>query len=491
MMRKLATTLAVTGVLAGPLAAQEPVDRAMLARIRAEGLERSRAPEMFDHLVNVIGPRLTASPAYKQAADWAVAQLTSWGVGNPRLETFEFGRGWTLEKLTLEMTAPRYSPLLGYAQAWTPPTKGVIAGTPIYLGDHTAEQIEALGERLRGAIVLPVRPQTQFRAADRPQPADTEERVRIGAPPGSNSQGATSNQNLNALLQRFGAGVVVRPNHGHHGTVFVLGSRNTQDDAIPSVVLAAEHYNMIARAVQARAPVQLRVEVGVRYHTADTNGYNVIAEIPGTDPTVGTEVVLAGAHLDSWHSATGATDNADGVVAALEAVRILKAIGARPRRTIRIALWGGEEQGLLGSRAYVERHLAGDANRAARDKLYLYLNDDPGTGATYGFYLEQNAAIKPIFDAWLEPFKDLGAKKNVIDGIGNTDHLSFTRAGMPGFTAIKDYANYDVRTHHTNMDLFERVREEDLKQSAIVLASFLYHAAMREGRLPAAGATQN
>lgn len=284
---------------------------------------------------------------------------------------------------------------------------------------------------------------------------------------------------------------MLRPSQGQHGTLFVLGRRNTPDDAVPSVVLAAEHYNMLVRLLQAGAPVELRVEVGSRYHAEDTNGYNVIAEIPGVDPALRDEIVMAGAHLDSWHSSPGATDNADGVVAALEAIRILHAVDARPRRTIRVALWGGEEQGLLGSRAYVERHLAGDANRAARENLYVYFNDDPGTGATYGFYLEENDAVKPIFDAWLEPFGDLGTKKNVIDAIGSTDHLSFTRAGMPGFNTIKDYVAYDVRTHHTNTDFFERVRERDLQQSAIVLASFLYHAAMRDGPLPTAGAADH
>jgi Zn-dependent M28 family amino/carboxypeptidase len=194
--------------------------------------------------------------------------------------------------------------------------------------------------------------------------------------------------------------------------------------------------------------------------------------------------VLLGAHLDSWHSATGATDNADGVAELLEAARILQTLGAKPRRTLRFALWGGEEQGLLGSRAWADQHLAGDANAAARDKFYLYLNDDPGTGAVYGWYLEENAAIAPVFDAWLAPLRDLGAKKNVMDKIGNTDHLSFTRLGLPAFNTIKDYVEYDVRTHHTNTDFYERISEQDLKQSAIVLAVFAWQAATRAGPLP-------
>jgi hypothetical protein len=476
--------LVAAALLPQPLAAQEPVDHAMIARIRAEGLERSRVNALFDHLSNVIGPRLTASPAYLRSAEWARDRLREWGLEQARLEPFEFGRGWTLEQLTIELTAPRYFPVIGYPEAWTPSTRGQLEGEPLYVGDKSAAEIEALGERLRGAIVLATQPQAAFIESDRPQPADAQERVRTGAPGSVRARSEAPAQEVNRLLRAHGAGVVLRPNQGEHGTIFVLGSRNTPDDAVPAVVLAAEHYNMIARMVMAGEPVRMRVQVATRYHTADTNGYNVIAEIPGTDPALSAQVVLAGAHLDSWHAATGATDNADGVAAALEAVRILKAVGARPRRTIRIALWGGEEQGLLGSRAYAQQHLAGDANAAARENLYVYFNDDPGTGKTYGFYLEQNAALAPIFDAWLAPFRDLGAKRNVIDGIGSTDHVTFTRAGMPGFTAIKDYVDYDVRTHHTNTDFFERVNEEDLKQSAVVLASFLYHAAMREAPLP-------
>jgi carboxypeptidase Q len=213
---------------------------------------------------------------------------------------------------------------------------------------------------------------------------------------------------------------------------------------------------------------------------------NVLAELPGTDPVLRQEVVLIGAHLDSWHAGVGAADNADGVAVAMEAMRILRALDARPRRTIRIALWGGEEQGLLGSRAHVERHLAGPANAAAREALSVYLNDDPGAGPTYGWYMEGNEAAKSIFDAWLEPLRDLGMRRNVIEGIPSTDQLSFTRVGVPGFTAIKEYREYDTRTHHTNADHHERVREEDLRQSAIVLASFAWHAATREERIPRA-----
>jgi Zn-dependent M28 family amino/carboxypeptidase len=252
------------------------------------------------------------------------------------------------------------------------------------------------------------------------------------------------------------------------------------------VVLAGEHYNMIARMVQRGTPVTLRVRVQGRLLDQDRNTYNVLAEIPGTDPALRPQVVMLGAHLDSWHTGTGATDNADGSAAAMEAFRILKATGLPARRTLRLALWSGEEQGLLGARAYVRAHLEGDANRAARDALSVYFNIDPGKGPIYGWFLENNADVAPIFDAWLAPFKDLGARRNVRMGIGNTDHLAFIAAGVPGFNPVQDYVDYDVREHHTNVDTSERVKEQDLRQNAIILASFVYHAAMRNDPIPSA-----
>jgi carboxypeptidase Q len=265
--------------------------------------------------------------------------------------------------------------------------------------------------------------------------------------------------------------------------MFVLG-RDQGENALPSVIVAGEHYNMIARMLGAGLPVKLRVNVQTRYLEADRSGYNVLAELPGTDPTVKDEVVMLGAHLDSWHSAPGATDNADGSAVVLEAMRILTSISAAPRRTIRVALWGGEEQGLLGSRAYVQQHLAGDANAAARERFSVYFNIDPGSGPIYGWYMQGKDAARPLMDGWLEPLKSLGARKNVPDSIGNTDHLSFTAVGLPGFNPVQDYVNYDVRTHHTNVDTFERVREADLKQAAIIMASFAYRAAMHKERMP-------
>jgi carboxypeptidase Q len=240
---------------------------------------------------------------------------------------------------------------------------------------------------------------------------------------------------------------------------------------------------MLARLAASGTSVELSVELRTRYYQDDLNTHNVIAEIPGTDAALRDEIVLVGAHLDSWHTANGATDNGDGVVAVMEAMRILAALGAQPRRTIRVALWSGEEQGLLGARAYVAQHFA---TAAARDRLAVYLNDDPGSGRTLGFYMEGNAEAKRIFDAWLEPLRDLGVRRNIIEGIGSTDHVPFNDIGLPGFNAIKDFDGYDERTRHTNADYPERMSEDELKQSAIVLATFAWHAAMRNGRIPRA-----
>lgn len=483
MIGKLFASLVCFSFLfAVPLRAQEPVDRAVIAKIRDEGLNRSQVLKMFTHFTEVIGPRLTGTPQVKAASEYGKARLAEWGLDNPRLEAWEFGRGWALEKFSVEMIEPRYMPLVGYPEAWSASTAGELTGKPVLLGSKTAADIEKMKGQLKGAIVFSQPLQTYFERADRKQPTLFDEPVPIGQPRApAGSQPMITGAAMNKLLFESGAGVVIRPNRGEHGTLFVLG-RDNAEAAMPSVVLSAEHYNMIVRMIELGVAVKLRVNVQTKFLTDDKNGYNVLAELPGSD--LRDETVMIGAHVDSWHSSTGATDNADGSAVALEAMRILKAIGVKPRRTIRMALWSGEEQGLHGSRKYVEKHLAGDANKAARDKFYAYFNLDPGSGPIYGWYLENNDAVKPIFDAWLEPFKDLGARRNVLQPIGSTDHVSFIRAGIAGFNPVQDYVDYDIRTHHTNVDTYERVKEQDLKQCAIVLASFAYHAAMRAERLP-------
>jgi len=483
-MKRLVIVLASILVLSTSANAQEPVDLQTIAQIKQEGLERSQVLEAYNMFTNVIGPRLTGTPAFKEAADYAAERLEAWGLENVHLESWDFGRGWTLEGLTIEMREPRYFPIIGYPEAWTPSTDGEITATPIYIGNKTAAELEELEPQLRGAIVLLTPPQTEFIKEDRLQPAATMESVRLGAPRFLRAEGPVGRRELYTLAQEAGAAVMLQPTQGEHGTMFVLGRRSTTNDAVSSIVVASEHYNMIVRLLEAGMEPTVRVNLQTRYHEDDTNGYNVLAEIPGTDPELRDEVVLIGAHLDSWHSSPGGTDNADGSASTMEAMRILKAIGVQPRRTIKMALWGGEEEGLLGAREWVERHLAGDENREAFEKFSVYFNNDPGYGKIYGFHAEENEAAKAIMDLWLAPLEDVGALRNVIEGVGSTDHVPFVRLGVPGFNAIQEYHDYDVRTHHTNMDFYERVEEYDLKQAAIVLATFAYQAAMRDERMP-------
>ncbi|MBI3402004.1 MAG: M20/M25/M40 family metallo-hydrolase [Acidobacteria bacterium] len=494
MMRKLALVGVLVVAWTGLGSGQSASDRGILDRIRAEGLQHSQVEKVFSMLTVEIGPRLTASPAHKRAAEFVRAELASYGLDNPRLDPWQFGRGWSLEKLTLELVEPRYMPLVGYADGWSASTSGEIVATPVFIGGKTPEQVDAMRAQLKGAIVMTQPMMANFVRKDRPNPTADDYAPNSAAYATSVGQagrgrgagaGPTPAQRIAQTLKNAGAGVLLKPSIGEHGTVFVTG-RDGGPGAVPSITLSGEHYNMIARSLE-RPGVQVRVRVNVQgrfYDNDGGNAYNVIAELPGTDPVLKDEVVMIGGHLDSWHTGVGATDNADGSATAIEAMRILKAIGARPRRTIRVALWGGEEQGLLGSKAWVQQHLAGDANAAARAKFDTYFNIDNGTGKIYGWYLQNNTEALPIFDSWLEPLKSLGAKRNTIEPVGSTDHLSFIDAGVQGFNPVQDYVNYDIRTHHTNMDTEDRLDMNDIKQAAIVMATYAYNAANLDRKIP-------
>jgi carboxypeptidase Q len=478
---------------AGVIAHTQSGDGTMFEKIRAEGMDHSQVAPVFEQLTVSIGPRLTASPAHKRAAEWMRDRLAADGLSNAHLEPWKFGRGWTLDQITIEMIEPRYMPLIGYADAWSPSTARELVAAPVFAPMRTPEEIAALKDRLKGAIVMSQPILTNFVRKDRPNPTDPGYEPNSAAYATSVGQrgrgpaAETPQQRAQRLSQAFHdaeVGVVLKPSTGEHGTVFVTG-RDNGASAYPVVTLSAEHYNMVARMIEQKIPVKLRVNVKTTFYDADGgNAFNVIAELPGSDPAVSDEAVMIGGHLDSWHTGVGATDNADGATTVTEAMRILKAVGARPRRTIRVALWGGEEQGLLGSKAWVDAHLAGDANRAAREKFDVYFNIDNGTGPIYGFYLQDEPSIQPLFDRWLAPLKALGARKNTLEPIGSTDHLSFINAGVPGFNPIQDYVNYDVRTHHTNMDTVERLQEKDIQQAAIAMAWFAYQSAMVDERLP-------
>jgi hypothetical protein len=480
--------------LAGAAQSQTPAERNLLARMHSEAFEHSQAQAVFDMLTVTIGPRLTASPAYRRAAEWTRDRLASYGLENARLEPWQFGRGWTLEKLTVEMIEPRYLALVGYADGWASSTSGEIAAAPVFIGGKSPEEVEALRSKLKGAIVLTQLAMTNFVRADRPQPSDPAYvplsaayatgvgRGRAPAPP----PGPTPAGRIAKSLREAGAAVLVKPSRGEHGTVFVTG-RDEGPGAVPSVTLSAEHYNLIVQMLEQNVPVKLRINLQSKYFDDDGGkAYNVLAELAGADPAVRDEVVMIGAHLDSWHTGTGATDNADGVTTVMEAMRILKVIAARPRRTIRVALWGGEEQGLVGSRAWVKQHLAGPENAATREKFDVYLNIDNGTGPIYGWYLENREALLSLFDQWLKPLRQFGARRNILEPIGATDHVSFNEVGVPGFNPIQDYTNYDTRTHHTNMDTADRVEIHDIHEAALVMAWFAYQAAMADQKIPRA-----
>lgn len=475
-MKRIPIALAIAA-LCTTAAAQDRVDFSVIEKIKAEGMERSKVLETFDYLTTVIGPRLTNSPAHKRAIAWTQEQMKAMGLRDVKAEPFQFGRGWTLNKVTIEMVEPRYMPLIGYPRGWAPSTPGRIVATPVWMPGLEEADMKAQAGKLNGAILFTSPIQQYAIRADRPaasgdlkQPSPAPVR-----PPNLNAE-------RHAQLKAEGVAVAIEPNIGEHGTVFVTG-RDMGPNSVTSIVLASEHYNLVARMLQQKIPVKLAIEVQGTYNE-EKQAHNVLGEIEGTDNAIKDEIVMVGAHLDSWHTATGATDNADGSATVLEALRILKTLNVRPRRTIRAALWGGEEQGLLGSRAWVAQHLAGDRNKAARDKFSVYFNLDNGYPPISGFYMEGNDPARLIMAEWLKPFAGLGAIMPSPGHIGATDHLSFLDVGVPGFQAVQEYINYDVRTHHTNVDFSERIEPNALKQAATVMAGVLYQAAMREGTFP-------
>jgi hypothetical protein len=476
-MKKASLVLVAVAALSVGIGAQDRVDFGVIEQIKAEGMQRSKILETFDYLVTAIGPRLTNSPAYRRAVDWTQGQMKAMGLSNVHTEPFQFGRGWALNKLTIEMVEPRYMPLIGYTRGWSPSTPGRVVATPVWIPGLEDAAMKAQAGKLKGAILLTSPIQQYAIRADRPAASGDLK------PPSPRPTGPPQlNAERLAVLKAEGIAVAIEPNIGEHGTVFVTG-RDMGTNAVPSIVLASEHYNLVARMLGQKMPVKLAVEVQSTFNE-EKEALNVIGEIEGGDNAIKDEIVMVGAHLDSWHTATGATDNADGSATVLEAMRILKALNIRPRRTIRAALWGGEEQGLLGSRAWVAQHLAGAKNKAARDRFSVYFNLDNGYPPISGFYMEDNDPARLIMTEWLKPFAALGAIMPAPGHIGATDHLSFLDVGVPGFQAVQEYINYDVRTHHTNVDFAERIEPGALKQAATVMAGILYQAAMREGTFP-------
>ena len=494
------------------IAQEEKPDKDMVQKIRKEGLENSRVMETAMYLTDISGPRLTASPGYMRAANWAKNKLNEWGLVNANLEPWgEFGKGWEQQKCYIAMTAPYYSQLIAVPRAWTGSTPGKksLKGEVILIKANDTLELMKYAGTLKGKIVMTwsaaqLKPSFE---ADGSRFADSSLERMAKAEPRPAQQGQRSQQNLqgnnpqanqfliqrrmNELINKEKPALILTMNaRGNDGTLFVSSGGSYLKDAEvapASVVLSSDDYLRIQRMIEAGVPVTLEAIVKTKFFTDDLKGYNVVAEIPGTDPSLKEELVMLGGHLDSWHAATGATDNAAGCAVMMEAVRILKATGFQPRRTIRIALWSGEEQGLHGSRNYVKNHFADPAKMeptAAHAKVSAYYNLDNGTGKIRGVYLQGNKSAGPIFAKWLEPFKDLGAETITINNTGGTDHLAFDAVGIPGFQFIQDQIEYNTRTHHTNMDTYDHLVPEDLRQAATIIASFVYHTAQRDEKLP-------
>jgi len=530
MTRRLALTLALAALAAAPAPAQEKLDWATLGRIRDEGFRHSQVMETAAQLTDVLGPRLTGSPQYKKAAEWSRQQLETWGLANARLESWPFGRGWSFERCSAHVVSPVSFPLVALPTAWTAGTSGPVRGKVLRVKAESEADVEALKGKIAGMVLWVGQPRELkgpedggvFKRYTEKQLDDLEQYQVPGARGGRGPMGPVDREafmrrrRVRQALEKLYAAekplAVVEPSERDANVLRLGGARSFKKgdpQPVTQLVVSATQWNRVARLLDRKTEVEVEIDVKAAFHEDDTNGYNVVADLPGTDKKG--EVVMVGAHLDSWHPGTGATDNAAGSAVMMEVLRILKTIDAKPKRTVRIGLWGGEEQGLLGSRAFVYQHFA--SRRAAREagpdelppfmrneptapitlkpdhaKLSAYFNLDNGTGRIRGIYLQENAAVKPLFEAWLESVKDLGATRITMRSTGGTDHQSFDAVGLPGFQFIQDPIEYMdgtfFGTHHTDVDTFDRLQREDLMQAAVVVATFAYNAAMRDELLP-------
>jgi len=500
---------------------QEKVDLETISRIRYEGFRDSKVMELASGLMDSIGERLTGSPNMKRANEWTRDQLTAMGLSNAHLEPWgPFGRGWANQYVNARMTTPDIAPLLVYAKAWTPGTSGVVTGKCIRANVEKKEDFDKYKGKLAGMIIITgpdaeVKPITEapYKRLTDDELAKTGEYEIPGERPPFRMSEMMRRRQFQKDLNQFYADEKVLAVIDHSrgtaggGTVFVQSGgsyKPGETTTVPQLTMASEHWTRIARLLQQKKDVTLELNVTNTFYDDDLMQYDTLAEIPGTDKK--DEIVMLGAHLDSWHAGTGATDNGAGTIVMMEAVRILKALDIKPRRTIRIGLWSGEEEGLLGSQGYVEQHFGSrppmdDPNmkgmptllrreagsvtvKPEQAKISAYFNVDNGTGKIRGVYQQENAAVAPIFESWMRPFKDLGMTTLSMRNTGGTDHLSFDAVGIPGFQFIQDPIEYETRTHHSNMDVYDRLQPEDLKQISVIVASFVYDAAMRDQMLP-------
>ena len=526
-MRAMLCCALLSAVSISAQSAREKLDLDAIARIREAALNHSEVAETAGYLSDVVGPRLTGSPNFKLAQLYVRDRLAGWGLAAAHLEPWgPFGRGWSLEALAVNQLAPGFTPLIAYPKAWSPGTDGIVRGEAVLLDVGSTADIERYVGRLKGRIVLlsPARAVDPLFEPQQTRQSDASLLALANAPAAAQSRPfqftpeQLAVQSLDyakwQLLQSEGAAVVLTPGYRDGGAVYVTAATVPQPPGVPfarrqrafdltappilpQLAVAVEQYNRIARLLARGIPVQLEVNLAVRFFEADPMSANVLAEIPGGD--LKDEIVMLGASLDSWHAGTGASDNAAGAATAMEAVRIIQALGLKPRRTIRVGLWSAEEQGTLGSHAYVAAHFGRRVPKPPDDeqgvvietkseysKLAGYFNLDYGSGRIRGIYLQGNEGARPIFRDWMAPFADLGVATLSAASIGATDHIAFDEIGLPAFQFIRDYFEGSAGKDpaHTNMDTLDHVLFDDLKQSAAVAAAFVYTLAMRDAPLP-------
>ncbi len=519
---RLLSTAAFVVSLSVVAAAQpaEKIDLPTIAKIRAEGMNHSQVMDHLSWLTDVYGPRLTGSPSILQASDWAMGRLHDWGLANIHRESFPFGKGWALVRFSAQMVEPQVQPIIGYPAPWTASTKGTVVAPVLQVQIDSDADFARYHGKLAGAIVLPQpeRPVSLLEGpiVSRVSPEDVAA-VRSASPaiaaatPDAVARAAARrelaaktarffkdegvvavfNRGPDSALAAVGVGLTAQTQRTDGGTIFPNSSGARGADAgtsVPIVTIAVEHYNRMLRVLAKNVPVKVELTLETKFFDETTpNGFNTIAEIPGSDPVLTGEVVILGAHFDSLQAGTGATDNAAGSAAMMEAMRILKTLGVKPRRTIRLALWGGEEQGLLGSKAYVREHFADPADMVLEPehaRVAAYFNSDNGAGRVRGIWTQGNPAAAAVFEEWMKPLADLGVTALSARSTGSTDHVSFDAVGLPGFQFMVDRLEYNSRTHHSNMDVYDRVPKDDLVQQAVVAAVFAYDAAMRDEKLP-------
>jgi len=476
------------------------IDYASVYQIKNEGFNNSQVMDIAWNLTDRIGPRLTGSEGLKRAYDWTSAEMKEWGLSNVEVKPWgEFGDGWDVRKSYVAMTAPYYQAIIGIPKAWTPGTKGLMKAEVVYIEMEEESDLNAYKGKLKGKVVmLPtnIEAKTTFEADARrysdDQLSGMEQRnvsTRSEFSARSISDYRRRARMRNAAYEFFkseGVAMVLNTHRGGgQGTFFTSNGARRDPNPLPEMEIAPEHYNRMVRLAMKGEPVMIEADTKTEFHKKDKQGYNVIAEIPGSDPNLKGEVVMLGAHLDSWFAGTGATDNAAGSATMMEAIRILKESGVPLKRTVRIALWSGEEQGLYGSRGYVqETFMNNGLPNGNHEKFSAYFNMDNGTGAIRGIYLQSNEAVRPLFEEWFKPFEEIGANTVTIRNTGGTDHLAFDGIGLPGFQFIQDPIDYGTRTHHTNMDLYERLQVADLKKNAVIIATMVMQTANMEQKMP-------